>query len=61
MKGLCWQHIKQSVEGETDTTVMFDGTTKALGHLVEVEVTTKDGPLLVGMTQQCGGTAKGVL
>ena len=57
MKSLSRQQVTEAASQATNLTLKYgsDGTTKSLGHMVEVEIATKDGPL--GITQQVGGTA----
>ena len=55
MKSLSLQHVKSKLQGAEDTTVSYDGSTKTLGHLAEVEVSSPKGTLLLGLRQQCGG------
>ena len=57
MKALSRQQVFQAASRATNLTLKYDGTTKSLGHMVEVEIATKEGPLLMGITQQVGGTA----
>ena len=57
MKSLSRQQVFEAASQATNLTLMYDGTTKSLGHLVEVEIATKDGLLLMGITQHVGGTA----
>ena len=40
MKSLSRQQV---FEPATNLTLEYDGTTKSLGHMVEVEIATKDG------------------
>lgn len=59
MRALSVQQVKESLSGSHAATLKFDGTTKRLGHLVEVQATTDSGQtLLLGLRQQPGGTAK---
>ena len=57
MKSLSRQQVYETVSSTSNVTLKYDGTTKALGHLVEVEVETSKGPLLIGLTRQVGGSA----
>ena len=57
MKSVSSQKVFEAASQATDLTLKYDGTTKSLGHMVEVEIATKDGPILMGITQQVGGTA----
>ena len=57
MKSLSRQQVFEAASQATNLTLKYDGTTKSLGHMVEVEIATKDGPLLMGKTHQVGGTA----
>ena len=57
MKSLSRQQVFEAASQATNLTLKYDGTTKSLGRMVEVEIATKDGPLLMGITQQVGDTA----
>ena len=57
MKLLSRQQVFEAASQATNLTLKYDGTTKSHGHMVEVEIANKDGPLLMGITQQVGGTA----
>lgn len=57
MKALSRQQVKEAIGNSRDNTLMYDGTTKKVGHLVEVEIATGTDTLLLGMTQQVGGSA----
>ena len=57
MKSLSRQQVANTLKDMTNLTLKYDGTTKKVGHLVEVEVATEDQNLLLGLRQQVGGTA----
>ena len=57
MKALSRQQVVENVVKSDNLTLKYDGTTKSLGHLVEVEIATNDNTYLVGLTRQVGGTA----
>ena len=57
MKALSRQQVKETLQNADNTTVKYDGTSKPLGHMVEVEVGTSDATMLLGLTLQTGGTA----
>ena len=58
MKTLSRVQIRESIEGQNNLTIKYDGTTKGkVGHLAEVEVATQSNTFLVGISQQVGGTA----
>ena len=57
MKAISRQQVKEALTDQTNTTLKYDGTTKKLGHLVEVEVATKDRTYLMGICQQLSGKA----
>ena len=57
MKSLSRQQVFEAASQSTNLTLKYDGTTKSLGHMVEVEIATKVGPLLMGITRQVEGTA----
>ena len=57
MKSLSRQQVFEAASQSTNLTLKYDGTTKSLGHTVEVEIATKEGPLLMGITRQVEGTA----
>ena len=57
MKSLSRQQVTEAASQATNLTLKYDGTTKSLGHMVEVDIATKDGPILMGKTQQVGDTA----
>ena len=54
MKSLSRQPV---FEAASNLSIKYDGTTKSLGHMVDVEIATKDGPLVMSITQHVGGTA----
>lgn len=58
MRALAKTQAKESLSGSSAVTIKYDGTTKRLGHLVEVEAVTDSGEtLLLGLRQQPGGKA----
>ena len=57
LKSLSRQQVREGLEGATNTTLKYDGTTKPLGHLVEVEVATKEQNYLLTVKGQVGGKA----
>ena len=57
MKVFAPQQIAEALTGQTNLAVKYDGTTKTVGHLVEIEIATEKQTLLVGLSQQGGGTA----
>ena len=57
MKALSRQQVKETLQNADNTTVKYDGRSKTLGHMVEVEVGTSDATMLLGLTLQTGGTA----
>lgn len=58
MKALSRQQVKQCLSGKENTTLKYDGTTKKLGHLVEVEVADGDQTYLLEIGDQLSGRAK---
>ena len=57
MKALSRQQVKEAVMGAENMTLKSDGTTKPLGHIVEVQVATPSQTLLLGLREQVGGRA----
>lgn len=57
MKALSRQQVKEALLDAKNTTLKCDGTTKPLGHLVEVQIATPDQTLLLGLREQVGGKA----
>ena len=57
MKVLSRQQMKQILSGAKNTTLKCDGTSKPVGHLVEVQVSTPEQTLLLGLREQVGGKA----
>ena len=57
MKVVAHQQIAKALTGQTNLTVKYNGTTKTVGHMVETEIAKEKQTLLVGLSQQGGGTA----
>ena len=57
MKVVDRHQVAEALIGQTNLTVKYDGTTKTVGHLVETEIAKEKQTLLVGLSQQGGGTA----
>ena len=57
MKVISQQQVAETLIGETNLTLKYDGTTKPVGHLVATEIATANETVLVGLSQQEGGTA----
>ena len=57
MKLMACQQVAEAVRDKENLTIKYNGTTKRVGHLVETEIATKTGSLLVGLHRQSGGTA----
>lgn len=58
MKALSRQQVREGLENAKDCTIKYDGTTKKLGQLVEVEISTKDETYLLGVREQASGKAE---
>ena len=58
MASLSRQQIKECVTQADSLTLKYDGTTKKLGHLAEVEISTEHDTFLVGIKNQTSGTAE---
>ena len=57
MKVISQQQVAETLIGETNLTLKYDGTTKPVCHLVATEIATAKETVLVGLSQQEGGTA----
>ena len=57
MASLSRQQIKECVTQADSLTLKYDGTTKKVGHLAEVEISTEHDTFLVGIKNQTSGTA----
>jgi len=57
MKVIAQQQVAETLIGETNLTLKYDGTTTPVGHLVATEIATAKEILLVGLSQQEGVTA----
>ena len=57
MKTLARQQVKEALSTEENTSLKYDGTTKAGHHLVEMEISTQARQYLIGLKEQEGGTA----
>lgn len=49
--------VSDELKDKKDTTVKFDGTTKAKTHWVETQISTKDQTFTIGLTKTPDGTA----
>ena len=58
MKALSNKHIEDKLAGHTNLTLKYDGTTKSMGHLTEVEISSADDTFLLGVRQQVRGKAE---
>ena len=58
MASLSRQQIKECVAQADSLTLKYHGTTKKLGHLADVEISTEHDTFLVGIKNQISYTAE---
>jgi hypothetical protein len=61
MKLVSYQQLNEVLQDEENTTLRFDGSTKAGRHEVEVEIATSDKTYLLGIKEQEGEQQKNIM